>query len=191
MTSVPEHLEQRLKDLHVKAKDTLSAASVSPLTGAELHEMYAAVNSGEADLYDSRLQELKTSAQGQGKSIVESWRETILDLTKSFEQSGFAEPNSYIEALEDINGKVRRHADSSLGVLFDQARRIISGADSPLQQEVMRVMDKVSSLITHIAGQIMDTDSQIKFEVLSGKKDLTDLIDRMYRGLENNISRWF
>ncbi|MFP3494177.1 hypothetical protein SB759_08110 [Pseudomonas sp. SIMBA_059] len=191
MTSAPEQIEQRLIDMHVKAKDSLSAANFSPLTGAELHEMYNAVKPSEADLYDSRLQELKASAQGQGKSIVESWRDTLLDVTKSFEQSGFAEPNSYIDTLKNIDEKVRRHADSSLGALFDQARRILSGDDRSLQQEVMQVMDKASSLVTHIAGQILNTDSQIKYEVLSGKQDLIDLIDRVYRGLENNISRWF
>ncbi|MFP3336045.1 hypothetical protein SB761_35695, partial [Pseudomonas sp. SIMBA_064] len=77
---------------------------------AELHEMYNAVKPSEADLYDSRLQELKASAQGQGKSIVESWRDTLLDVTKSFEQSGFADPKTNEDTLLTIAQTLSQHA---------------------------------------------------------------------------------
>ncbi|PRW89886.1 hypothetical protein [Pseudomonas fluorescens] len=191
MANDAQSFEERLKELHVDAKDQLATPTTSPLTDADVHQISTMVKSSESSLDDPRLYELRDSAQSLLNNIAGSWRDSVETLTKSFEQSGRADPNDYKSKLENIEQELSEKAESATHTLYDQAKRIGTGGDRNLQQDILQFMRLVSPQFRRVVEEISEIDAPILHGDLNGIKDLSNLIERGYRRVVGYISDWF
>lgn len=180
MVNVHQDFKGHLKDLQSEAINRIGS-SASNFMG----------KSSESALYDPRFKELKQSTQRFGKSISDNSRDNLLAVTENFEKSGFADVSAYREKLDTIKQQAYEKASDSIFTLYDQARSLGEGGDNSFHQDILQLMEMISSLIKHLADQVSIINLQLSAGDLSGKRNLTDFIDREYRNVERQISLWF